>query len=348
MLGIAPDFRNKTRWSVFQKTIRLRSVLAVGLFLLLTACQPFSNTERQELKEMANDINAMFLAARLKIDELKKETQQLLDHPEQNKGIYNSERYQYTKDYVYYTPDDDGHCEVWASGHIPIGISERQRIRLFENLCPVMKTIYSDNDFIDTVYLTTYDSIVMGFPYADIDAYMKPGLDLTQVWVTYSAAAQKANKNRRTLWVEPYVDAVGRGYMTSVITPVYKNDFLEATLGIDITADLISDKFIALSDKNLMIVTDKTIPVAVNKNSFSHLRMRGLENYNYLKKEAENKLISDSLKMINHPNYDVRNIAKWILSPEKDAVLPISGRSCYFFKEPIPEVNWYLVQFKIK
>lgn len=333
---------------VLNKIIKHQLLWLWIVVFILTACGPVSETERMELKNLASDINAMFLDTRLKIEGLKEQTLALLDHPEENKGLYRNDRYQYSKNYIYYTPQDDGHCEVWASGHIPVGISERRRIKLFEHLCPMMKTVYGDNDFIDNVYLTTYDSIVMGFPYADIDAYMKPGLDLTRVWVTYWAAALKANPDEKTLWVEPYVDAVGRGYMTSVITPVYKNDFLEATLGIDITADLISDKFIALSDKNLMIITDKTIPVAVNKNSFSHLKIKGLENYNYLQKEAENKAISDALKMTSHPNWDIRNIGKWIEGPEDEADIQISGRTYFFFREPIPEVKWYLVQFKDK
>lgn len=330
------------------KTEHLKPVLILIFLTTLAGCHPISDADRAELKEQADEINAIFAKARSEIESLKRETLELLTHPENRKDLYPSARYQYTKKYVYYTQKDDGHCEVWASGHIPIGISERKRIKLLEHLCPFLQSAYDRNDFIDNIYLTTFDSIVIGFPYADIDAYMKPGLDLTKAWVTYWAAAKEANPEGTTLWVEPYIDAVGRGYMTSVITPIYRAGFLEGTLGIDITADLISDKFIALSDKNLMIVTDTTIPVSVNKNSYTLLKTKGLENYNYLKKEAENKAICDSLKMTNNPNFDIRTIGQWIQAPEKEATVKISGQPFCFLKEKIPEINWYLVQFKEK
>ena len=188
----------------------------------------------------------------------------------------------------------------------------------------------------------------MAYPYADMHAYLKPGLDLTKVWVTYWAAAEKANPGRKTLWVRPYIDAIGRGYMTSVITPVYVNDFLEGTLGIDITVDLISDKFISLSPKNMMIVTSRTIPVAINKNCYQILKIKGLEKYNYLKKEPENKSISTRLMMSRSRSKDIRTIAQWILSPQKESTLAVFGRAYIFVKEKIPEVDWFLVQIKEK
>lgn len=324
-------------------------IFVVALILgLLPACNTMSEKDRLEIKALAGKINSLFVEAREEIEGLKKITQDVLENPTSNTGLFDTSRYKYTKNHVYYTPKDDGHCEVWASGHIPIGAAEKKRIKRFEHLCPDLKKIYNRSDFVDNIYLTTYDSIVIGFPHADIHAYMKPGLDLTKVWVTYWAAAKQANPGQKTLWVAPYIDAIGRGYMTSIITPVYQNTFLEGTLGIDITVDLVSDKFISLSKKNLMIVTQDTIPVAINKNSFKILKIKGLEKYNYLKKEPENKSISSSLMMTENPSEEIRSISEWILSPEKEIALKVSGETYVFFKENIAETGCFLVELKKK
>jgi len=320
-------------------------ILTCGLLL---SCNKMSETDRVEIKSLARDINSLFVQARKEIETLKTVTRKLLENPGKTKGLFDVNRYKYTKNHVYYTSRDDGHCEMWASGYMPIGASEKRRIQTFEYLCPDLQKIYTRSDFVDYVYLTTYDSIVMGYPYADMHVYLKTGLDLTKVWVTYWAAAEKANPERKTLWVNPYIDAIGRGYMTSIITPVYQNDFLEVTLGIDITVDLISDKFISLSKKNLMIVTRRTIPVAMNKNSLKILKIKGLERYNYLKKEAENRSISSSLMMTKSDSKDIRSIADWILSPEKEITLKVSGEQYIFLKEYIPEIGWFLVELKKK
>jgi hypothetical protein len=318
-----------------------------GIFVLLwgvPACNHVSQKDRRELKTLAAELNSLFVHVRKDLETLKIAVEQVLSDPEGQPGLYDEKRYRYTKNHVYYTPEDDGHCEVWASGHMPIGASEKKRIRAIEHLCPDFEAVYKKNGFIDNIYLTTYDSIVMNYPYADMQAYMKSGLDLTKVWVTYRAADEKENPERRTLWVPPYVDAVGRGYMTSVIMPVYRGDFLEGTLGIDITADLISDTSISLSPKNLMIVTASTIPVAMNKNSRRLLNLKGLEKYYYFQKEAENKAISPSLMMTQSSSEEIRAIADWVKGFEKEGVFKISGVPYHFLKEDIPEVGWFLIE----
>lgn len=327
---------------------RLKFAVAVAVGAVLMSCQPFSDADQKEIQSLAVQMNASFAEVRKEIETLKQVTKKILDDPESSKGLFDDSRYKFTETRVYYTPVDDGQCEVWASGHVPIGAGEKKKVKILEHLCPDLETIYNRSGFVDNIYFTTYDSIVMGYPHADMNAYMKPGLDLTKVWVTYWAADEKANPDRKTLWVNPYIDALGRGYMTSIITPVYRDDFLEGTLGIDITVDLISDKYISLSKKNLMIVTGRTIPVAMNKNSFKILNIKGLEKYNYLKKEAENKSISSSLMMTKNPSKEIRSIAQWILSPEKKARLKVSGRTYTFLKEDLPEIGWFLVEFKEK
>ncbi len=323
----------------------------VGVILicgLLLSCNHFSEMDRMELNALAQEINSLFTGARQEIEGLKTMTLNLLENPKNPKGLFDDNRYHYTKTHVYYTPRDDGQCEVWASGHMPIGAHEKARIKIFEHLCPALQKIYGRSKFIDNIYLTTYDSIVMGYPYADMQAYLKPGLDLTKVWVTYWAAAEKKNPDRKILWVEPYIDAVGRGYMTSIITPVYVDAFLEGTLGIDITVDLISHKFISLSGKNLMIVTPTAIPIAMNKNSRKILNIKGLENYNYLQKESENRAISSSLRMTQNRSGEIRSIGAWIQSPQNEITLQVGEEKYQFVKKEIPEVGWFLVEMKKK
>jgi len=318
------------------------AVLAL-IWALFAGCGQEETQRRTALESLAGEINDVFVRARTEIDSLKQETEALLGKPPQSAGLYPDTRYQLSRQYVLYTPEDDGGCEVWASGHIPVGKTEKARLKVYEHLCPLIKQVQTRNEFMDNVYLTTFDSMVMGYPFADMHAYMTPGLDLTRAWVTYWAAAPEANPEKNTLWVAPYIDAVGRGYMTSVITPVFYGDFLEATLGIDITVDLISDRFLTRARENLCIITDQTLLVAINPGAFEILNLKGLENYNYLKKEVENRAIPESRMMIHHPRYEIRTLAQWIQTPDPSAVISIAGRPFRLDKAPIPETQWFLV-----
>ncbi len=127
-------------------------IFLVSLTTLFYACGTGLENSRKTLRQTAGEINAMFVTARDGLDTLKIRYKSLIANKNNIGGIYSKERYAYSKDYVYYTPYDDGNCEVWASGHIPVGKTERQRIRLLEHLCPDLKTMCHQNDFITPVY----------------------------------------------------------------------------------------------------------------------------------------------------------------------------------------------------
>lgn len=330
----------------------LRTCWIVWLtFLILSscivpACDHGSEIDREYLKTLAERINVAFVEAREAVENLTVFTQGLLADPDRYPGLYPVTRYRYSRSHVYDTPEEDGHCEVWASGHIPIGAVEKVRIRVLEHLCPELKSAFHRLRLIDSLVLTTYDSIAMAYPYADMIAYMRPGLDLTKIWITCRTAGSKQNPDRKTLWVDPYIDALGRGYVISVVTPVYLNDFLEAFLRADISADAVSETFLSPSPKNLMIVTRTSVPVAVNKGAQAIINLRGLEKYHYFHQQPENRSADPFLRMDQSGSESVRAIGAWISGPADEAQFVISGSMYRFVREAIPETGWFVVEMQ--
>ena len=300
--------------------------------------------ENYELIKLAEKISESLLKARKEIDNLRVITEKLYQESSKYIGLFNDSRYEYLKNRVFYTPKDDGNCEIWASGLVPIGKLEKQKIKSLESLCPSMQRVKESSNLITNLYLTTFDSIIVNVPYADIHAYLTPKFDFSKSWVTYWEADARRNPEKKTIWVVPYKDALGRGYMTSVITPIYHNNFLEGTLGIDITVNAINEMFIASSKKNLMIITPQTIPLIVNESSATILTIKDLKNYNYLQRASENKVIPQSMMMIQNKSEKIRHIARWIQSDKKRITLSIDGTKYTLFKEKIPEVGWNLIE----
>ena len=56
------------------------------------------------------------------------------------------------------------------------------------------------------------------------------GLCAAERAATYRAAAPAANPGRVPVWVEPYVDITGKGYMVTVSVPVLSHRSLEFDL----------------------------------------------------------------------------------------------------------------------
>jgi len=241
-------------------------IITLILVILFSACDSKNQRNHDDLKNLAEQINISLSDAREEIDRLRITTENLYQDLNKHGGLFNDLRYKHLQNGVFYTPVNDGNCEIWASGLVPIEKNETQKIKSLESLCPSMQRVKDSSKIITNLYLTTFDAIIVNIPYADIHAYLTPKFDFSKSWVTYWKSDAQRNPEKKTIWVVPYKDALGRGYMTSVITPIYQNDFLEGTLGIDITVNAINEMFVASSKKNLMVITAQTIPLIINKS----------------------------------------------------------------------------------
>ena len=317
------------------------------LVFSLQACSSSCSNDPDFLCDTAEKINAVFVKARKEIGNLKQISEEIYNNPGHYMGLHDDSRYTFFNNTVYYTPRDDGCCEIWASGLVPVGPRLKAKIKMLEHLCTNLKRVLKSSQAFDDVYLTTYDGIIVNTPYTDVNTYLKPGLDFAKDWVTYWAADKKRNPEGRILWVEPYIDAMGRGYMTSVIAPVYsKGKRLEGTLGIDITVDAVNQCFITPAQRPLMIITNTSIPVACSRMFNQCFNIKGLENYNYLERAAENKYMPGSLSLALSRSPLKRGIAAWLKGNETSLKLNISGKEYLLKRASIAEVNWFLVSLE--
>ena len=62
----------------------------------------------------------------------------------------------------------------------------------------------------------------------------------------YYLADQRHNPERRVIWTEPYLDPAGQGWMMSCIAPIYKGDYLEGVVGVDVTIKNFIDNILTL------------------------------------------------------------------------------------------------------
>ncbi|MCX7970873.1 MAG: HAMP domain-containing protein, partial [Negativicutes bacterium] len=114
---------------------------------------------------------------------------------------------------------------------------DRHKALITEAADPVMKQCKQGNPLIAAVYLNTWDSMNRYYPFMDVSIY-DPHLEIPTFNFYYEADAAH-NPERKPVWLSTYLDPAGQGWMISVITPIYRQDFLEGVLGIDITIDTI-------------------------------------------------------------------------------------------------------------
>ncbi len=160
----------------------------------------------------------------------------------------DAERLTFSPEGVYCTKENkesDG-AAIFYSGIYPIGEKEIEKVAKVLTVENIMKDIVNTVGLASQVYMNTYDSLNIIYPYFDVISQYAPKMDIPSFNFYYEADAEH-NPDRSVTWTEAYLDPAGMGWMASAIMPVYQDDFLEGVVGIDITISTITDKVLNMN-----------------------------------------------------------------------------------------------------
>lgn len=199
------------------------------------------------------------------------------------------------------------------------------------------------------VYFNTVDQVSRVFPAFDAKALLEPDLDVTSFNFFYKGDLVH-NPERGSVWIpEVYVDPAGRGWILSLIHPVFEEEELYAVLGIDITVDELISRFLENKERAYLIVNSKGDIVGGNAAAIEALSFPPLLNHVYRETiHADNFRISD-FNLFNSKNREVRMMAQsFILKKENQFFFQdeFSPKSAYAV--PFALLEWYLIEIEIK
>lgn len=245
-------------WGAFVRTA-LTPLLFVELALLviymvshewsrtenIAAVQGLASNELSRLvKNQAETIEHQLAGVSQLTELLRQETRDALNQPVDHK-TETSNRYAMTDDGMLYTRANDGGAAVFFSGFVKIDPAKKQKIARTERLDSTLRRIIDINPLTVQAYFNSYDSLNRIFPYFEVLSQYAPKVDISSYGFYYEADA-KHNPERKTRWIDAYLDPAGHGWMVSSISPVYNGDFLEGVVGLDITLDVIIKQVLAL------------------------------------------------------------------------------------------------------
>jgi len=154
--------------------------------------------------------------------------------------------YARTNDGVLYSIVDDGRAASFYSGFTPPEQQDMGKVVQLESVDPMMQSIMNSNPLVNAIYFNSWDSYNRIYPWFETQNQYPPKMDIPQYNFYYDADAAN-NPERNVVWTEVYVDPAGLGWMTSAVAPVYRDDFLEGVVGIDITVETIVQQILHLN-----------------------------------------------------------------------------------------------------
>lgn len=297
---------------------------------------------RENLRITAGAISNIFAEALKAALSLRDRAAWIYSQPLPEPNQERLSKYAFFEKTSYYKKQDDGLCGMWASGLIPVEERQKARILALERVEPDIKKSVTQNEFIDQAYVLTREHISIYYPFFNGAAYFEPRLDFYKAFKPFYVPGPEYNPTREAVWIKPYIDATGKGYIVSVSAPIYKEDTFEGSAGCDIRVMPIGEKFLP-SKRNIMIVTDETLLVASTPKCNELLNFKGLGKYYYLQNITEDVYAPDRFKLSHSDILPVKKMARRLLT-ESEFTISLHNHNYTVVRERIDIPGWFLVE----
>jgi hypothetical protein len=326
---------------------RLVGLIAFSLLFFSCGQSPKSkyNVELQALQAKADLVNRDFRKIRLEIDVIASQIEELYKNQDSILLSINRSKYEFANNGVFYKPVDDGGSAIFVSGFYPID-KEVQKIVFFTEPIdtPFVKLVSRYPEIVQ-VYYNDKNSINRIYPFFDVLSQYEARMDIPSFNFYYMADA-KHNPDHKSLWLsEPYVDPAGRGWMISAISPVYFKGVLAGVAGIDVTINLITQRYVLDNPKCMTMIVDNTgAIVTAQENVINLLSFPPLFDHKYIETIKQDTYRKEVYNLRLSKTAEIRRVAVDLLEKHKSWMeAEINGEKVTFLSVLIPELNWHLI-----
>ena len=144
------------------------------------------------------------------------------------------QRHGMTASGVFYTRSDDGRAASFYANSTPPAQQDHAKALRLAQIDPLMRSIRAANPLVAASYFNSWDSYNRIYPFFMTPEQYPHDMVIPDFNFYYLADAQH-NPERKVAWTDVYLDPAGQGWMLSAVAPVYRGDFLEGVVGLDIT-----------------------------------------------------------------------------------------------------------------
>jgi PAS domain S-box-containing protein len=253
-------------------------------------------------------------------------------------------RHAMTDSGVFYTRSDDGRAASFYANSTPAAKQDHAKVMRLSQVDPLMRSIQQANPLVAALYFNSWDSYNRIYPWFYTPAQYPHDMVIPDYNFYYLADAQH-NPQRKVMWTEVYLDPAGLGWMMSAIAPVYRDDFLEGVVGLDVTVNQMLSEIAELNvpwQGYAMLVSHDHNIMALPKAGELDFGLRELTQYSYeeavrrevLKPEDFNLAKRDGmaplLRAMNEGDGNVQEVV-------------LGGRKQLVAWSEIPQTGWRLL-----
>lgn len=254
--------------------------------------------------------------------------------------------YQFKGPFSTNSPDEDSVLSsVIILNQTPDRKQAEQEVILTNSLDSAFYTFKKNNSLAVQIYSNSAMQVSRVFPAYDAKNIVDPDIDVTKFNFYYEADLEH-NPKKGLVWIsDAYVDPAGKGWILSLLHPVYDGEKLFAVLGVDYTVSDIIENYLNSEKGEYVLVNEKGDIVAGKASAIEALSLPPLKNHVYRETvQSDNFRISD-FNLFNSKSKEVRKMAEDFLLHKKERF--------EFKEEPslnhgvcsqFTAISWYLIQ----
>lgn len=222
-----------------------------------------------------------------------------------------------------------------------------EEVYLTEPLDQEFIKIVNKYPMVVQVYYNTGSQLSRLFPPYDLFNTIDPDIDVN-AFNFYYLGDETNNPNKEHVWLEEiYIDPAGRGWIMSVIHPVYFDNEFKGVLGMDITLVDLMRYFLAKFDENLVIIDGEGTIVAGSTHAIEALSMPPLKNHTYVQTILSDNFRKEDFNLFKSKSKEIRQMAsKFLLEKEGVFEFHLEGYDYKAYCRKMNLLNWYILNLQ--
>lgn len=331
----------------------LSSLFLLFFAVMLFSCQPpsvgNSDTDLKKLDGLIGEIESNIQGIRGELERIADYNEDLLKN--RKEILAASEPFKYTMDGPFSTnqPGEDASLSTIV---ILEGSADRKKAIELIQLTNSMDSVFADflvrNPKAVQIYSNSDLLASRIYPAFDAKNIVDPTLDTRDFNFYYEADAAH-NPSKGTVWIpDAYVDPAGKGWIFSLVHPVYDGEELSSVLGVDLTIADAIDGYLDAVEGYFVLVNGKGDIIGGKSEAIELLGMPLLKNHVYRESiQADNFRLAD-FNLSRSKNAEVRQMAKAILVEKKNNFdFAQDTRMARVLGKSFASIDWYLLEIRL-
>ncbi|HOD53812.1 MAG TPA: hypothetical protein PKJ08_04740 [Candidatus Cloacimonadota bacterium] len=318
--------------------------LGILFLMILTSCSD-NDTHQMNiaLDSAINKADSTIIELMSSLEQVKFFTEKLYENQNQYKGnpslydMYNN---------VFYKKVNNGKSAVFVTGFIPVNPQIKRTVYFTEPLEEPFMAFINNHPQAVQIYYNDKNSYNRIYPWFDVLSQYPQNTDITS-FSFYYLADNKFNPEKKVVVTdEPYMDPAGRGWIFSIISPVYYQDSLEGVLGIDVNACNLFSSISELKNYSYMLLQESSTVISSSKDIEKLFNLPDKNAVKYIDYLSNEEVLNNQYKLSKSKNIETRRLFDNIKGQQKIKLFRINDREYLVTYKKLKTIDWTLVIFK--